>query len=150
MFGGTACHASTEAQKSIEIVSRTLPQLVAGIVTRAAELNYITEQDSEVFAFDRNTPVPELRDDVFLQLLRRPEETIIIEQSSSAFFEIRTRNDPTGRWKILQKFLDEHLTHLTVFRVSRDSPFEAQYDLFVVGLLNGNTVVGVQMFGVAT
>ena len=46
MFGGSACHALADTQRPADVISRTLPQIVAGIVTRTAELNYITEQDS--------------------------------------------------------------------------------------------------------
>ena len=74
---GPACNAATNTSPPGGIRPLTLPQLVAGIVSHSADLNYITEQDSEVFAFYRNTPVTELTDNVFLELLRRPEETQI-------------------------------------------------------------------------
>jgi hypothetical protein len=50
----------------------------------------------------------------------------------------------------LQEYLEENLTNLTVFRLPRGQPYSAQYDLYAVGIFNGKTVVGVQMFGVAT
>ncbi len=130
--------------------ARTLPELLGGIVERSAELVYITEQDSEVFAFYRNTPVKEVTDNVFLAILRRPVETQIIQQSWSSFFQIRVNNDPTGRWGDLKKYLEANLTNLTVFRLPRGAPYGAQYDLYAVGIFNGDTVVGIQMFGVAT
>jgi hypothetical protein len=151
LFIGTssayACHATTHLSLSPD---KRLAELVGGIVTRSAELNYLTEQDSEVFAFYRNTPVEEISDGAFLAILRRPPETKIIRQSWSSFFETRTRNDGTGRWRALQEYLEASLTSLTVFRLPRDAPYEAQYDLYAVGIFNGNTVVGIQMFGVAT
>ena len=151
LFVGTssayACHATTHLSLSPD---KRLAELVGGIVTRSAELNYVTEQDSEVFAFYRNTPVEEMSDEAFLSILRRPPETGIFRQSWSSFFETQTRNDPTGRWKALQEYLEANLTGLTVFRVPRDPPYGAQYDLYTVGIFNGETVVGVQMFGVAT
>jgi len=124
--------------------------LLGGIVERSAELVYITEQDSEVFAFYRNTPVKEVTDNVFLAILRRPVETQIIQQSWSSFFQIRVNNDPTRRWGDLKKYLEANLTNLTVFRLPRGAPYGAQYDLYAVGIFNGDTVVGIQMFGVAT
>lgn len=128
----------------------TLPEFVGGILTRSAELNYVTEQDSEVFVFYRNTPIEEMSDEAFVAILRRPPETKIIRQSWSLFFETRTRNDAAGRWRALQEYLEASLTSLTVFRLPRDAPYEAQYDLYAVGIFNGKTVVGIQMFGVAT
>ena len=148
LFGCTACHASNA--KSIGTDPRTLPQLLAGVVTRTEDLIYISEQDSEVFAFYRNTPVREMSDARFLELLRRPPETRIIKQSWSTFFQIQTRKDPNSRWKVLQDYLEGSLTNLTVFQIPRDEPYDSQYDLYVVGLFNGDTVVGIQMFGVAT
>ena len=127
----------------------TLSHFVGGVVTRSAELNYITEQDSEVFAFYRNTPVKDLTDGVFLTLLRRPSDAKIVRQSWPIFFQLRTQNDPTGRWRHLQEYLEANLTSLTVFRLPRGAPYESQYDLYAVGIFNGQ-VVGVQMFGVAT
>jgi len=124
--------------------------LLGGIVERSAELVYITEQDSEVFAFYRNTPVKEVTDSVFLAILRRPGETQIVQQSWSSFFQIRVNNDPTGRWGDLKKYLEANLTNLTVFRLPRGAPYGAQYDLYAVGIFNGDTAVGIQMFGVAT
>src|SRR5690348_3070880 len=44
---------------------RTLPEFVSGIATLSAQLNYISEQDSEVFVFYRNTPVDEMTDASF-------------------------------------------------------------------------------------
>ena len=128
----------------------TLSELAGGIVVRSADIVYITEQDSEVFLFYRNTPVTGLNSAVFLGLLRRPPETIIEQQSWPAFFQLRTANDSTGRWKALQNYLEANLTNVTIFRLPRDEPYDAQYDLYAVGIFNGNTVVGVQMFGVAT
>ncbi len=150
MLTGSAGHAATEMSPLIGDRPMTLSQFVVGIVTRSADLNYVTEQDSEVFAFYRNTPVREISDTVFLELLRRPAEAQIITQSWSPFFQIRTQNDPTGRWRNLQAYLESHLTNLTVLILPRDEPYGAQYDLYAVGILNGETVVGVQMFGVAT
>ena len=129
---------------------QTLSQFIGGIVSRSADLIYISEQDSEVFAFYRNTPVAELSDSAFLGLLRRPKEAPIFRQSWSSFFQIRTQSDPTGRWATLQAYLEANLKNHTVFRVPRDAPYESQYDLYAVGTFNGVTVVGVQMFGVAT
>lgn len=146
----TACVAAADSHQSIAVRSLTVPQVVGGIATRSADLNYITEQDSEVFAFYRNAPVKELTDTVFLTLLRRPAETRIFQQAWSEFFRQRTSNDPGGGWRQLQLYLESNLTNLTVFRIPRDSPYGAQYDLYAVGLLNKTTVVGVQMFGVAT
>ena len=144
-----ACHATTHlpllSDKRI-----ILSEFVGGILTRSAALNYVTEQDSEVFVFYRNTPVEEMSDEAFLAILRRPPETKIIRSSWSSFFETRTRNDPTGRWRALQAYLEANLTSLTVFRLPRDTPYGSQYDLYAVGIFNGETVVGVQMFGVAT
>lgn len=127
-----------------------LPEFVGGILIRSAELNYVTEQDSEVFVFYRNTPVKEMSDEAFLAILRRPPETKIIRQSWSSFFESRTRNDGTGRWRALQEYLEASLTSFTVFRLPRGAPYETQYDLYAVGIFDGKTVVGIQMFGVAT
>lgn len=144
-----ACHAPTRL--SLQPNTRMiLSEFVCRILTRSAELNYVTEQDSEVFVFYRNTPVGEMSDEAFLAILRRPPETKIIRSSWSSFFVTRTRNDPTGRWRVLQEYLEANLTSLTVFRLPRDSPYGSQYDLFAVGIFNGETVVGVQMFGVAT
>jgi hypothetical protein len=144
-----ACHPTTHLLL-LPDKRMALSEFVGGIVTRSAELNYVTEQDSEVFAFYRNTPVAELSDKAFVAILRRPIETRIVRQSWSSFFEARTRNDPTGRWKALQEYLEANLTSLTVFRLPRDAPYGAQYDLYAIGIFNGETVVGVQMFGVAT
>ena len=128
----------------------TLSQFVGGIVTRSAELVYISEQDSEVIVFYRNAPVEEISDKALLSILRRPSGSPIIQQSWSAFFQIRTRIDPTRRWKILQDYLEARLTNLVVFRLPRDPPYAAQYDLYAIGIFNGNRIVGVQMFGLAT
>lgn len=153
LFVGTssvyACHATTHVPLPQD-KRMILSEFVGGILTRSAELNYVTEQDSEVFVFYRNTPVREMSDVAFLAILRRPPETKIIRQSWSSFFETRTRNDPTGRWRALQEYLEANLTGLTVFRLPRGAPYGSQYDLYAVGLFNGETVVGVQMFGVAT
>ena len=148
LLGCTACNASSA--KSIGNNPRTLSQLIAGIVTRTEGLNYITEQDSEVFAFYRNTPVREIDDARFLELLRRPTETRIIKQSWSTFFEIQKRKDANNHWRDLQDYLETCLTNLTVFKVPRDDPYDSQYDLYVIGLFDGDKVVGIQMFGVAT
>jgi hypothetical protein len=151
VFAGSACHAATDFFPAIgKTPPLTLSEFTAGIVTRSADLNYVTEQDSEVFAFYRNAPVKELTGGVFLEVLRRPAETQIISQPWSTFFQIRTQHDPTGRWRRLQEYLEENLTNLTVFRLPRGQPYSAQYDLYAVGIFNGKTVVGVQMFGVAT
>jgi len=150
---GPACNAATIM--STPIVNNTdpvtLPQFLAGIVPRSANLIYISEQDSEVFAFYRNTPVKgNVTNAAFLMLLRRPEETPIFRETWSSFFQIRTQNDSTGRWLNLQNYLEANLTNPTVFQVPRPAPYAAQYDLYAVGIFNNETVVGVQMFGVAT
>lgn len=150
VLAATACRAATGMSQMIGDKPQSLPDLVGGILVRSADLNFITEQDSEVFVFYRNTQVEELTDQVFLQILRRPAETRIVSQPWSDFFAIRTRNDPTGRWKKLQEYLEANLTNLVIFRITRDAPYDAQYDLYAVGIFNGKTVVGVQMFGVAT
>lgn len=150
IFAGYACHGSTHILSPTPEKALTLAEFVGGIAARSANLNYMTEQDSEVFAFYRNTRGGGTTESVLLGLLRRPAETQTIAQSWSAFFRIRTQNDPTGRWGYLQEYLEAHLTELTVFRIPRDSPYEAQYDLYAIGLFNGETVVGIQMFGVAT
>ena len=144
----TTCQAGNAT--SVGTDARTLSQLLAGIVIRTGDLNYITEQDSEVFAFYRNTAVREMSEARFLELLRLPKETRIIKQSWSTFFKIQTRQDSGSRWRELQEYLEANLTNLTVFKVPRDEPYDSQYDLYVVGLFNGDTVVGIQMFGVAT
>lgn len=149
-FIGPACHAATDVSRPIGKMPLTLSQFVAGIATRSADLNYLTEQDSEVFAFYRNTSVKQLTDGAFLALLRRPAETQIVRQSWAAFFQTRTQTDPTGRWGQLKEYLEANLTNPVVFRLPRNAPYEAQYDLYAVGIFNGETVVGVQMFGVAT
>ena len=149
MLAATACHAADASKSSVE-KARTLPQLIGGVVSRSTQLTYITEQDSDVFVFYRNTPVEELTDNVFLSLLRRPAGSLIQQQPWSTFFNLRTSSDPTGRWATLRQYLEANLTNLTVFRISREAPYEAQYDLFAVGIFNGNIVVGVQMFGIAT
>lgn len=140
-----SCRASPTGKNSAN-----LSRFVAGIVTRSAGLNYITEQDSEVFAFYRNQPVKELTDTVFLALLRRPPKTPIIQLSWSKFFQLRTQSDPTGRWTQLRDYLEANLTNATLFRMPRDDPYESQYDLYAVGIFDGEIVVGVQMFGVGT
>lgn len=150
IISSTSCFAATDVHSSIVERSLTLPQFVNGVVARSAQLTYITEQDSEVFAFYRNTPVKEVTDTVFLTLLRRPSETRIIQQSWTDFFRVRTSNDPTGQWRELQEYLEANLSNLTIFRIPRDAPYGAQYDLYAVGVFNKNIVVGVQMFGVAT
>ena len=150
MMTGPSCHASASEVSSANGSTPTLSQFVAGVLVRSSDLNYITEQDSEVFVFYRNTPVKEVTDAVFLTLLRRPAQTRITQQSWSAFFQLRTRNDPTGRWKDLQEYLEANLTNVTVFRLPREDPYGAQYDLYAVGIFDGDTIVGVQMFGVAT
>ena len=150
MLAVSACHAGTGMPPTAVNRPMGLPQFVAGIITRSDGLNYITEQDSEVFAFYRNTPVKELNDAAFLGLLMRPAETKITRVSWSTFFQLRTQNDPTGKWRILQTFLEGNLTQLAVFRLPRAAPYESQYDLYAVGIFDGDTVVGVQMFGVAT
>lgn len=144
------CHASAEGSGLPVERANTLPQFVGGIITRSAELTYITEQDSEVFVFYRNTPVKELTGAVLLSLLRRPPGSSIQQESWSKFFQLRSNNDPTGRWTILRQYLEANLTNVVVFRLPRDDPYGAQYDLFAVGLFSGNIVVGVQMFGVDT
>lgn len=148
--GYSACHAATHRHDAADIRPQTVSLFVEGIVTRSAEMVYISEQDSEVFAFYRNTPVKVINDVVFLQLLRRPAQTQIFRESWSGFFAARTRNDPTGRWRNLQEYLEENMSNLTVFRLPREAPHGAQYDLYAVGIFNGHTVVGVQMYGVAT
>jgi hypothetical protein len=150
ILAASSCHAAGNAQSPSANKASTISQLVHGIVTRSASLNYISEQDSEVFAFYRNTQVKELTDTVFLSLIRRPTETRIIKQSWTDFFRVRTSTDPTGEWRKLQEYLEGNMTNLIVYRVSRDAPYETQYDLYAVGIFNQNTVVGVQMFGVAT
>lgn len=150
IFTGPACHAATDTLPQVGNRPLTLSKLVAEIVTRSADLNYVTEQDSEVFAFYRNAPVKELTDTVFVELLRRPAETQIVQQSWSTFFQIRTLNDPTGRWRKFQEYLEANLTNLTVFRLPRNAPYGSQFDLYAVGIYDGDTVVGIQMFGVAT
>jgi hypothetical protein len=149
-FSVTRCHASADDSGSSDERANTLPQFVGGIITRSAELTYITEQDSEVFVFYRNTPVKELTGAVLLSLLRRPPGSSIQQESWSKFFQLRSINDPTGRWTILRQYLEANLTNVVVFRLPRDDPYGAQYDLFAVGLFSGNIVVGVQMFGVGT
>jgi hypothetical protein len=129
---------------------KSVPHLLAGIATRTVDLNYITEQDSEVFAFYRNTSVKKIDESSLLALLRRSDDAQITRQAWSMFFEIRKRNDSTGGWAELQKYLEANLTDVVVFYLPRDPPFDSQYDLYAVGLFHGNTVVGVQMFGVAT
>lgn len=146
----TSCQAAADASGFSGEAVRTLPQFVGGIITRSAELTYITEQDSEVFVFYRNTPVNELTGDVLLSLLRRPSVSPIQQESWSKFFQLRANTDPTGRWAILRQYLEANLTDAVVFRLPRADPYGAQYDLYAVGLFNGNLVVGVQMFGVGT
>jgi hypothetical protein len=150
MFAGYEGHGAAYMLPPTPEKTLTLSQFVAGIITRSADLNYVTEQDSEVFAFYRNTPAKEMTNDVFLALLRRPGDTQIVRQSWSTFFQIRTQNDPTGRWGQLQEYLEANLKNPTVFRLPRGAPYGAQYDLYAVGIFNAETVVGVQMFGVAT
>ena len=147
---GRACYAPPDVHSATASPPQTLGRLVEGIVSRSAQLNYITEQDSEVVAFYRNTPVKEISDVVFLSLIRRPPETPVTQQSWHEFFRSRSANDSTGRWRELQQYLEANLTNLTIFRIPRDSPYDAQYDLFAVGVFDKNLVVGVQMFGVAT
>jgi hypothetical protein len=149
-FAVTRCHAAADVSRSPDESAHTLPQFVSGIITRSAELTYITEQDSEVFVFYRNTPVKELTGAVLLSLLRRPPGSSIQQESWSKFFQLRSINDPTGRWTILRQYLEANLTNVVVFRLPRDDPYGAQYDLFAVGLFSGKIVVGVQMFGVGT
>src|SRR5688572_24518625 len=146
---GLGCHGAASSQ-SVDEEAITLPKLINGIVMRSAELNYVTEQDSEVFAFYRNSLVNEISEEAFLGLLRRPDETQIIRQSWATFFQLRTQHDSTGRWRHLQEYLEAHLTDHTVLRIPRESPYDSQYDLYAVGLFNGKRVVGIQMFGVAT
>jgi len=150
LFAASSTYACQSAVSMIPDKARTLPEFVSGIVTLSAQLNYISEQDSEVFAFYRNTQVDEMSDSSFLSVLRRPPDARITQQSWSAFFQLRTRNDPSGRWKGLQDYLESNMTSLVIFRMPRESPYGAQYDLYAVGLFNGHTIVGVQMFGVAT
>lgn len=147
---GRGCYAARDVHSATASPPQTLGRLVEGIVNRSAHLTYVTEQDSEVFAFYRNTPVKEMTDSVFLGLLRRPEETQMVQQSWFEFFRIRTANDTSGRWRELQLYLEANLTNLIIFRIPRDPPFDAQYDLYAVGIFDKNVVVGVQMFGVAT
>jgi len=135
--------------RPVDDVSMTLPKLVSGIVARSAELIYVTEQDSEVFSFYRNAPVTKISERVFLDLLRRPADTTIETESWSAFFQLRTQRDPTGRWRRLQTYLEANLTDRIVYRLPHAAPSDSQYDLYAVGIFNG-MVVGVQMFGVAT
>lgn len=149
-FSVTRCHASADGSSSSAESVSTLPQFVGGIIARSAELTYITEQDSEVFVFYRNTPVKELTGAVLLSLLRRPPSSFIQQESWSKFFQLRSNTDPTGRWTILRHYLEENLTNVIVFRLPREDPYGAQYDLFAVGLFRGTIVVGVQMFGVGT
>ena len=150
----TAAGVSCTAQASIESDQSkkptTLSEFAGGIIVRSADIIYITEQDSEVFLFYRNTPIEDLEGEAFLILLRRPLETPVIPQLWSEFFQLRTANDSTGRWRSLQQYLEANLTNVTVFRIPRDKPFDSQYDLYAVGLFRGRTVVGIQMFGVAT
>lgn len=150
ILSAEACHAVADASRFTGERARTLPELVAGLVRRSADLTYISEQDSEVFVFYRNTQVKEITDSVLLSLLRRPSESRVHQESWSTFFQLRTSTDPTGRWTLLRQYLEANLTNLAVFRLPRDDPYGAQYDLYAVGLFDGNIVVGVQMFGVAT
>lgn len=150
LFAASTCYACQTAISMGPDKARSLSEFVSGIVTLSAQLNYISEQDSEVFAFYRNTPVDEMTDAALLNVLRRPADTRILQQTWSSFFQIRTRNDPTGRWKSLQDYLESNLTNMVVFRLPRESPYGAQYDLYAVGIFNGHTIVGVQMFGVGT
>lgn len=146
LCGPLTVHPRTPANNA----ALTLPEFVGGIVVRSAELAYVTEQDSEVFAFYRNTPVKNITPGVFLELIKRPGETKLLPQPWSTFFQLRTQNDTSGRWRNLQTYLEQNLTEKIVFRLQRDAPHDSQYDLYVVGIFNGDTVVGVQMFGVAT
>lgn len=147
----SACAAQTSAtSRANGEIATTLPELVAGIIPRCEGIVYTTEQNSEVFAFYRNTQLTEIKPQAFLMLLRRPSDTVITRGSWDDFFQIRTRNDPTGRWRRLQEYLEANLANTTIFYVSRDEPYDVQYDLYAVGIFNGKTVVGVQMFGVAT
>lgn len=150
IVAGTSCYAADGIRPAIAQQPLTLSHFVDGIIIRSAGLNYVSEQDSEVFAFYRNTPVKEITDTAFLSILRRPTESRIVQLSWSDFFRVRTNNDPTREWRVLQGYLEANLTNLTIFRVPRDAPYGAQYDLYAVGIFNGGTVVGVQMFGVAT
>jgi hypothetical protein len=150
LLAASATYACQAAISMTPDKARTLPEFVGGIATLSSQLNYITEQDSEVFAFYRNTPVDEMTDSSFLSVLRRPVDTRVIQQSWSSFFKIRTSIDPTGRWKALQDYLEANMTNLVIFRLPRDAPYGAQYDLYAVGVFNGKVIVGVQMFGVAT
>jgi hypothetical protein len=149
-FAAARCHAAANGSRASDERASTLPQFVSGIITRSSELTYITEQDSEVFVFYRNTPVKELTDAVLLSLLRRPSGSPIQQESWSRFFQLRSNSDPTGRWTILRQYLETNLTNVVVFRLPREDPYGAQYDLYAVGLFAGNLVVGVQMFGVGT
>lgn len=144
----TACHARTIGSPRNNPL--TLSQFLTGIITRTEKLNYISEQDSEVFAFYRNSRVSEMSDRVFLDILRRPVGTQIIKQSWSSFFQAQRRDDPRSQWSDIEKYLEINLTDLVVYRLPRAAPYEAQYDLYAVGLFNGEIVVGIQMFGVAT
>ena len=146
----TACRAADEFSASAQDRPLTLSQFVAGIVTRSSDLKYITEQDSEVFAFYRNATVKEISEPVFLKLIKLPVGSQVIQQSWASFFQMRTQNDPTGGWANLRNYLEANLTNLTVIRVPRASPYDAQYDVYAIGIFNGNLIVGVQMFGVAT
>lgn len=149
----TACYAATEGQAFDRVIGRssdTLAEFVGGVISRCEGLNYVTEQDSEVFAFYRNAPVRELTEAGFLKLLKHPAETVIVRRSWADFIRARVRTDPTGRWRQLQEYLEANLNDLVVFQIPRGEPYEAQYDLYAVGVFKGRTVVGVQTFGVAT
>jgi hypothetical protein len=150
VLSATPCHAGADFSEFSDERARTLPQFVGGIITRSAELIYITEQDSEVFVFYRNSPVKELTGAALLSLLRRPSGSPIQQESWSSFFQLRSNTDPTGKWMLLRQYLEANLTNTVIFRLPREDPYGAQYDLYAVGLFGGNIVVGVQMFGVAT
>ena len=127
-----------------------LAPFIAGIVTRSADLTFVTEQDSEVFAFYRNTEVKDLSDDCFLSLIRRPPGVRVVRIPWQDFFRFRKQTDPAGNWRNLQEYLEANLINVTVIRVPRDAPYDTQYDLYAVGIFDGGKVVGVQMFGVGT
>ena len=149
-LAGISCTAQASSEAEDLRKPATLAEFAGGIIVRSADIIYLTEQDSEVFLFYRNSPVEGLDDAVFLNLLRRPPETPVEQQSWAPFFQLRTSRDATGRWRALQQYLEANLTNVTIFRVPRDEPYDSQYDLYAVGLFNARTVVGVQMFGVAT
>lgn len=119
-----------------------LDSLLAGIQTRAENLVYISEEESDVNAFVIGRNVSILNTETFRsanpKLLFEPIEDFDVD----TFFARLEKRDEA--WTELRDYLEAHLTQLHIFKVGN-----IRRDIYAVGLFQGH-IVGVRMFAVET